>query len=144
MLCIPASARPGLRLGGAFVLLSLMLHGAVSCTRQGEGERCVSGNNDNDCEAPLVCVQADELQVHDTDRCCRPEGESISDERCLRRGSSPATSAGGPGPDGGAQGGAAGSGPGASGTSGVPGTGGASAGGASGSAGNGQGGAGGA
>lgn len=141
--------RPGCRVAGTFLLLALSLNVALACTRQGEGERCISGNNESDCEGSLVCVQADELQIRETDRCCPPEGESISDERCLRRGSSPGTtSGGGPAPDAGSEGGAGGASGGeggsVNGAGGSTGEGGSPPSGASGSAGESQGGAGGA
>jgi hypothetical protein len=138
-----SSIRSGLRLAASLGLLVLMLQTAFACSRQGEGERCVAGNDDTDCEAPLVCVLAEDLQVRDTDRCCPDVGESISDARCLRRSSAPNPTSGGPGPDAGADGGAGGE-PAASG--GMSGAGGepngtSSSGGAAGSPANDQGGA---
>jgi len=81
------------------VLISLLLAPAtLACSDQAEGERCDydrSGNNASnqgrDCESGLECVPASQLLAHDgADRCCPPEDEPFSDDRCRRdvRGSS--------------------------------------------------------
>jgi hypothetical protein len=109
---------------------------APGCGKQGEGERCdYLRNGHQDCESPLICVQAGEL-VDDSqnapDRCCPPEGQPYSDERCTRRSDIGIGGTGGGTNDGGndASGDA-----GASGASGAAGGGGTS--GAAGSSGNG-------
>jgi hypothetical protein len=74
----------------------------TSCSKQDEGERCDyyrSGNDASgegrDCDDGLECVPAAQLLLgDDTDRCCPPAGEPVSDDRCRRRSggsSSPGT-----------------------------------------------------
>jgi hypothetical protein len=110
---------------------------APGCGKQGEGERCdKQRNNDTDCEAGLVCTRADDLvdkSQNAADRCCPPEGETITDDRCQRStgtGGSGGTDAGTDSSSGG-QSGASGS----SGTAGAAGA--AGSGGTSGSGGSG-------
>jgi hypothetical protein len=72
-------------LGVAFALAI-----APGCAKQGEGERCAPNAAGNtDCDDGLVCVQGEELlddveTADDFGRCCPPEGQAISDERCTR------------------------------------------------------------
>jgi len=57
----------------------------VACSRQEEGDRCSTENDDNDCESGLRCLDWHDLRGGDADhvsRCCPPEGEPISNERC--------------------------------------------------------------
>jgi hypothetical protein len=79
---------------------------AVGCSEQGEGERCDYANSGNDssgqgrdCEDGLECVSAARLLGNDeADRCCPPESEPFSSDKC-RRGSDigPVSAAGGSG-----------------------------------------------
>lgn len=62
---------------------------ATACSKQGEGERCdllLSGET-ADCESGLVCTAANALSDNSTDRCCPPEGQSFSDDRCAPKSS---------------------------------------------------------
>jgi len=57
----------------------------VACSRQEEGDRCSTRNDDNDCESGLVCKAAETLRTGKSDgvaRCCPPEGNSISNDLC--------------------------------------------------------------
>lgn len=68
-------------LGASLAALVLL----VACSRQEEGDRCSFENDDNDCESGLVCINAKDLRGGVADkvsRCCPPEGEPISNERC--------------------------------------------------------------
>jgi hypothetical protein len=59
----------------------------LACSRQGEGDRCSTENDDNDCESGLICIDADDLRGGQSDgvpRCCRPDGEGVGDGRCTR------------------------------------------------------------
>lgn len=59
----------------------------LACSRQGEGDRCSTENDNNDCESGLICVAAKDLRSEQNDgvsRCCRPEGEGVGDGRCTR------------------------------------------------------------
>lgn len=59
----------------------------LACSRQGEGDRCSTENDDNDCESGLVCVDWRQLRGGEADhvpRCCRPDGEGVGDGRCTR------------------------------------------------------------
>lgn len=58
----------------------------LACSRQGEGDRCSTENDDNDCESGLICIAPDQLRsgADQVPRCCPPDGESISDGRCTR------------------------------------------------------------
>ncbi|HEY6726429.1 MAG TPA: hypothetical protein VI197_20475 [Polyangiaceae bacterium] len=57
----------------------------LACSRQGEGDRCSTENDDNDCESGLICIDADDLRANDgVPRCCRPDGEGVGDGRCTR------------------------------------------------------------
>jgi hypothetical protein len=63
------------------VLLGLMLAplAVVSCSRQGEGERCSLDNGDEDCDQDegLVCTSSDVLKnPYNTDICCPADGTS--------------------------------------------------------------------
>src|SRR5687768_12748528 len=86
----------------------------VACSRQEEGDRCSLQNDDNDCESGLTCKEPDTLRggSDEVARCCPPEGESISNDRCTpliggggtgggnaggQAGESNASSTGGPG-----------------------------------------------
>jgi len=70
--------------------LAVVLAGFVlllACSRQGEGDRCSTENDDNDCESGLICVPPDLLRGGSDDgvsRCCNPEGNDVSDGRCTR------------------------------------------------------------
>ena len=58
---------------------------ATGCAKQGEGEVCDFGNNGHDdCESSLECARDSELVAEGADRCCPPEGEAVSDDRCRR------------------------------------------------------------
>ncbi|MGE5789160.1 MAG: hypothetical protein ACM3ZE_31515 [Myxococcales bacterium] len=74
----------------AFVTLLMV----AACSRQGEGERCLTSNGDSDCEPGLVCTAASNLREYDpqkpndyiADRCCPDPTEPESpDPRCQRR-----------------------------------------------------------
>lgn len=67
-------------LGASLAALVLL----VACSRQEEGDRCSFENDDNDCESGLNCVFWEELRggADKVSRCCPPEGEPISNERC--------------------------------------------------------------
>ncbi len=114
-------------------LLAIPLGAALilsACAKQGEGERCDFTNNGNDdCENSLECVSSDDLLDNSTDRCCPPEGQQISDDRCIRK-----TGGGGTGGTDGGTGGASGA-AGAAGSSGAAGSAGAAGGGTGGTAG---------
>lgn len=56
----------------------------VACSKQEEGERCSTENDDNDCEGSLICVAASDLRGEEVSRCCPPEGSPVSDGRCTR------------------------------------------------------------
>lgn len=69
----------------------------LACSRQGEGDRCSTENDDNDCESGLICIDWRDLRGGEADRvprCCRPDGEGVGDGRCTRLigGSSSTTS----------------------------------------------------
>src|SRR5690606_12058792 len=129
---------------------------ATACSKQGEGERCdllLSGET-GDCESGLVCTAANALSDNSTDRCCPPEGQSFSEDRCAPKssigngGSANGGSANGGSTNGGSarnggstNGGSAGSGGAAGSTAGAAGNAGAA--GSGGSAGSASGGAGG-
>ncbi len=67
----------------ALPLLSVLW--APGCAKQAEGDRCdFNRNGHQDCETPLVCVPAAELIDNSTDRCCPPEDQTPTDDRCLR------------------------------------------------------------
>ena len=62
-------------IAGSFLLLA--------CSRQEEGDRCSTENDDLDCESGLICVPARNLRASDeVPRCCPPEGEPISNGLC--------------------------------------------------------------
>lgn len=71
-------------------VLAVLLAGAgllLACSRQGEGDRCSTDNDDNDCESGLICIEWRELrdsQTNHVPRCCRPDGEGVGDGRCTR------------------------------------------------------------
>lgn len=76
----------------SYVFASLFI--LAACSRQGEGERCLTSNGDADCEPGLVCTAASNLReyenqkTHDyaADRCCPDPTEPESpDPRCQRR-----------------------------------------------------------
>jgi hypothetical protein len=74
------------------------------CSQQGEGERCdLAKNGDADCDAGLVCVPAQQLRNHATDRCCKPGGAS-TDSRCDEGSSTPNNNSQGGANEGGAPG----------------------------------------
>jgi hypothetical protein len=59
----------------------------LACSRQGEGDRCSTENDDNDCESGLICVDYHDLrggQADQVSRCCNPEGNDVGDGRCTR------------------------------------------------------------
>lgn len=58
----------------------------LACSRQGEGDRCSTENDDNDCESGLICIEPRELRggTDEVPRCCRPDGEGVGDGRCTR------------------------------------------------------------
>lgn len=70
--------------------LAVVLTGFVlllACSRQEEGDRCDTKNDDNDCESGLVCVDYNDLRGGKADqvsRCCNPEGNDVNDARCTR------------------------------------------------------------
>jgi len=69
--------------------LAVVLAGFVlllACSRQEEGSRCSTENDDNDCESGLICVSHELLRggSDDVDRCCNPEGTNVNDGRCTR------------------------------------------------------------
>jgi hypothetical protein len=67
----------------------LLFASLPSCSKQGEGDRCLRSNGNSDCDSGLVCVASDELAdsaknpQFSTDRCCPEDGHS-SDSRCAR------------------------------------------------------------
>ena len=76
-----SSLRPRHALAVSLVGFALLL----ACSKQREGARCSPENDDNDCDSGLICIAADKLRGgidDETPRCCPPEGEAISDERC--------------------------------------------------------------
>ena len=84
--------RPTIRLF-PLVFVAPLLFG--SCAKQDEGERCNVLNNSADCSSGLECVAQSELLRSEADRCCPPEGDRISDDRCRRRTSGASSSTGG-------------------------------------------------
>lgn len=126
-----------------FASAAVVAVAVAGCGKQSEGQRCVAAaNGNNDCNSPLVCVPAAQLQDKSTDRCCPAAGLPIHVSSCTRAGGigtgGTDGGTGGTGATGGtdsgsdAAGGTAGGGgsSGAGGTSGSGGTSGASAGGA--------------
>jgi len=64
--------------------LFTLLFVVAGCAKQGEGDRCLRSNGDNDCASGLVCVASDDLAEQSADRCCPEDGHS-SDSRCTLR-----------------------------------------------------------
>jgi hypothetical protein len=101
---------------------------AAGCGKQGEGERCDTQNNDDDCAEGLVCVSKSDLHGN-ADICCPPSG-STNPECIPSAGTTSTTGAGGSGGGtttsaggaGGTGGGAGGTGGGAGGTGGAGGS----------------------
>jgi uncharacterized membrane protein YgcG len=102
---------------------ALFLFSAVpGCSNESEGERCgdnpadpsVPGNpNNDDCSAPLICVEANSLIASQANRCCNPNSTIVNDSRCVRSngtGTTGGTSSGGSGATSGATNGGGGSG----------------------------------
>jgi hypothetical protein len=56
----------------------------TACSNYGEGERCESLNNNDDCEDGLVCTPANELlkAYNQSSRCCPQDRRTASDPRC--------------------------------------------------------------
>ncbi|HEU5076815.1 MAG TPA: hypothetical protein VFU02_21645 [Polyangiaceae bacterium] len=81
----------------AFALAGFVL--LLACSRQGEGDRCSTENDDNDCESGLICIEARDLRggSDEVPRCCPPDGEAISDGRCTRLIGGGSTTTGGGG-----------------------------------------------
>ena len=74
-----------LRQVSALAIVALAL--AVACSEQDEGERCDTKSGNDDCEGGLVCVSHEDLlrgREDETDRCCPPDDETPSDDRCRR------------------------------------------------------------
>jgi hypothetical protein len=85
---------------------------SLGCADQGEGERCDPLSGDEDCATGLVCMDLGETALRTTiARCCPPEGEKISDHRCIRQSPPASAETGGSvSSDAGLTGGQAGSG----------------------------------
>jgi hypothetical protein len=68
----------------AFVLSTAAIF-SVSCSRQGEGDRCDLdwGGPDQDCQSDLICTACGNLQDATVDRCCRRDS-SVTDARCAK------------------------------------------------------------
>lgn len=74
----------------------------IACSRQGQGDRCLTDNNDADCESGLVCTPKEELReselnpLYAADRCCPPsDGPKYTDSRCEPAGQGTPTRANG-------------------------------------------------
>lgn len=66
-----------LALASAGLLAALV----ASCTGQAEGDRCQLANNNDDCQAGLVCTQGSKLN-RNYDLCCPPEGTTVTSDSC--------------------------------------------------------------
>lgn len=68
----------------AFVLSTAAIF-SVSCSRQGEGDRCDLewGGENQDCQSDLICTACGSLQEATVDRCCRRDG-AVTDARCAK------------------------------------------------------------
>lgn len=66
-----------LALASAGLLAALV----ASCTGQAEGDRCQLANNNDDCQAGLVCTQGAKLN-RNYDLCCPPEGTAVTSDSC--------------------------------------------------------------
>lgn len=66
-----------LALASAGVAIALV----VSCAGQAEGDRCQLANNNDDCQAGLVCTQGAKLN-RNYDLCCPPEGTAVTSDSC--------------------------------------------------------------
>ncbi|HTQ02999.1 MAG TPA: hypothetical protein VMI54_04050 [Polyangiaceae bacterium] len=64
-------------------LFSAAAVASVSCSRQGEGDRCdyAWAGPDQDCQSDLICTPCGNLQEGIVDRCCRRDG-TVTDPRC--------------------------------------------------------------
>src|SRR5690606_27404217 len=81
----PSMKRSAFRPRSLFALCFVAILVQVACSRQEEGQRCVQRNDNEDCEAGLICVGSTDLRSSDgVDRCCPPEGSPVSDARCIR------------------------------------------------------------
>jgi len=68
--------------------LSLLLLAMPGCSKQGEGERCDSANNNDDCESGLICQNVQSYWL-----CCPPPGTQPSVAACFA-GTAPVAEAG--------------------------------------------------
>lgn len=66
---------------------------AASCTGQGEGQRCQSANNNDDCQSGLVCGKAKTSSGTNFEVCCPPAGQTASDPLCIEAPPSPGSDA---------------------------------------------------
>lgn len=74
----------------AVALGTLVLALSLGCSNQNEGERCDTLSGDEDCATGLVCTELGETATDKPiARCCPPEGEKVSDNRCIQRPSPP-------------------------------------------------------
>ncbi len=67
---------------------SLLLLAMPSCSKQGEGERCDTANNNDDCESGLICQNVQTYWL-----CCPPPGTQPSVAACFA-GTAPVAEAG--------------------------------------------------
>ncbi|MBN1611160.1 MAG: hypothetical protein JW940_31295 [Polyangiaceae bacterium] len=67
------------------VVGTLALGLSFGCADQGEGERCDTLSGNEDCASGLVCTDFTTRSGEPFGRCCPPEGEKISDDRCIQR-----------------------------------------------------------
>ena len=70
----------------------------VGCSDQGEGERCSTQNNNDDCTSgTLVCVTAASLgKSENFDRCCPPDPTQVTTSACTPTTNLPIGEAGAP------------------------------------------------
>jgi hypothetical protein len=90
---------------------TLALGVLFGCADQGEGERCDTKSGNEDCASGLVCTElaVEPVSGQPLARCCPPEGEKISDDRCIQRSVTTGTGGSGSSSEATSEGGSAGS-----------------------------------
>lgn len=65
----------------AFASVGLAVLLVASCAGQAEGDRCQLANNNDDCQAGLVCTSGQSLN-RNYDVCCPPQGVAATSDSC--------------------------------------------------------------
>lgn len=71
-------------------LLAMLI---ASCTGQGEGQRCQSDNNDDDCQSGLTCGPPRSGSGSNFQVCCPPLGQPVTEDLCRQGSTGPGSDA---------------------------------------------------